>query len=151
MHASWHNLFSVVQEMTLFEPWQTIQDRHQIFHWGDAEQPPSACVGSDVDMELRRFTHPCARFASERVRLQAMTSLQPNQMAEIALLCTRGGEPSAIQYWWETLYLQFLQVSSHPCLHVTSCSQCFILIGDLAIEGRCSMPCSLCIEQPIIN
>ncbi len=111
----------IVQEMTLFEPWQTtVQDRHQIFYWGEPEQIPEVCVGSTVDMRLHRFLYPCARFASERLRLQAMTSLQPNQMADIALACINVGVPSAMQYWWETLYLQFLQVSSQSRLHFTS-------------------------------
>ena len=95
-----------------------------------------AGVGIDAETRLSMFTWPCARFASERLRLQAMTSLQPDQMADIALTCIKDGVPSTIQYWWETLYLQYLQVSSHPCLHCTSCPQCRLFSGDLAIGGR---------------
>ena len=143
------NIFFLLQEMTLFEPWQTcVQDRHQIFHWGDAEQLPTASVGSDDDTELRRFTHPCARFASERLRLQAMRSLQPTQMANIALACMGDGVPFAIQYWWETLYLQFLQVSSHLCPCTTFCSQCFLSMETWPLEEEAATPRIPCIEQP---
>ncbi|CAL5227362.1 g10312 [Coccomyxa viridis] len=75
----------------------------------DFETVFTGTPGIDAETRLSMFTWPCARFASERLRLQATTSLQPDQMADIALTCIKDGVPSTIQYWWETLYLQYLQ------------------------------------------
>ena len=93
-----------------------VEFSNRTFHWFHAEPLPERQPSSPQESRLRRYTEKCVRFASQRIRDLALTTLDLSKLADVALACL---DDRAQKNRVELLSIRCLQVKLKIFVHVS--------------------------------